>query len=335
MSKILIELCAATKLEVPAGAPTAAFLEGMIEKAQKLNDAAWNALSEPAADYFNDAVDAINASKAIPALPDFVSAAPAPAPAARRRTAAAPAAPAAPAYVVGDEVSVKMKDGSTVDGKVMILDDNGELVIDDGEGEVGVELALIEAVELKTPPAAAPAPAARRRTAAAPAKVAEPEVLEPEVSDTVEVVNNRDKVYLGNVVEIDEAQVVIVTTTGDELPFAREKVKSITVKVKNAGRAAAPAPAPAAPAGRARTRAAGAAPATAAGDATPQRAVNKGVSVGTRIRELILDNKGITQEQVGAKLTAEGLAFAPASLAMGFKEATQFLALLAERKMLK
>lgn len=335
MSKILQELCAAVKVAVPAGNPESGFIEGVIEKVGKLNDAAWNALSEGAADYFNAAVDAVNLGNAIPALPDFAPPPPAAAPApGRRRTAAAPAAPA---YVVGDEVVVTLKDGTTAAGEVVALDDNGELVLKDAEGELGVELNLIDSVTVKAPPAAAPAPG-RRRTAAAPAAaVAEvPEPETPEVGDTVEIVNNRDKAYLGNIVEIDDTQVVITTAGGDELPFVREKIKSIVVKVKNAS--ATPV-APAAPAGRARTRAAApaaaAAAAPAAGEAPARASGNRGVSVGTRIRELILDNKAITMEQVGAKLKAEGLAFADTSLSMNYKDALAFLKLLADRKMLK
>lgn len=328
MSKILKELAAATAIAYATDLKT---VEVIAVATSKLGDAAWNKLSDPAQDWTNDCIDSLSANRGLLALPD-AEPEPEAAPArGRRRSAEEPAASPAPNPVVGDMVTVLTKRGKTITGKVTILEDQGELVMLDDKGEeFGVPLASIESVTVNTPPAAA-APAGRRRVAdEGPA-----EPLTPEVSDTVELVNKRDRTYLGNVIDLDGDTIVIKTVGGEELDFARDSLKSCVVKVKNAGKGIHPDAGAAAPArGRGLMRRA---PAAGAADtpATRTRASNPGsVSVGTRIRELVLDNPGITEEKVGAKLDAEGLKFAPASLSMNYKDTIKFLELLKARKML-
>lgn len=319
-SKILDVLLAATGLPAPTGKPIDAFLEDLAKRSSKLPDDKWNVLEDAAAGWVNDSIDAINAGKTVLPLPDWVEAAAEPT---RRRRSADEPAGGAPTLKVGDEVDVTTERGTTITGKVTNLDDNGELVVDNPQNEYGFKLADITAGRVKVVAKNAPllpAEPARRRRSGGDDGPTPPK--EAGVGDTVELVNTRDKVFVGNVIELNADTIVLRLATNEELDFDRSRVKSLVVKVP-----ATPAPAPAAGGRRARS----------GGDAAPAegtrtRASNPGqVSVGQRIQELVVDNPGISEADVGKKLEAEGLKFAEASLSMQYKSTVKFLDFLEKR----
>ena len=321
MSTILKELAAAVGMTYATDPKS---IETITVAVSKLEDKAWNKVSDAAQDWTNDCIDSLSSGKGLIELPDMPAAEPEPT-TRRRRADPEPAAGAEYVAKVGDEVTVLTKRGKTITGKVTMLDDGGELVLLCAHEEIGVTLHSID--KITGPAAVEPEPTTRRRKSAD----AEPTgPVEPALGDTVEIINKRDKVFLGNVTELDDEVIVIKTLSGEELDFEKKLVKSVVVKVQ----AKAAAPADAAPAGRGRRAATTTTGADAEGGRT--RASNAGgISVGTRIRELILDNKGITEDQVRKKLEAEGLKFADASLNMNYKDTIKFLAMLTERKMLK
>ena len=154
----------------------------------------------------------------------------------------------------------------------------------------------------------------------------EPEVVEPEVSDTVEITNSRDKVSLGNIVEIDDKLVVIKKADGEEVEFARDRVKSIVVKVKNAGK------------GKADTKADDK-PAKGKEKAEPTKRAtredNGGVSVGQRMRDLIIADLSADREAISKALKKESLEFKDNTLDLVYKDVHKIVGMLKAAKLMK
>lgn len=325
MSKILAALAKAAGLDVPKTTDVEG-IKKVVATCSRLKDPEWNKLSEEQQDYVNDAVDAINAKKDIPLPPDAEAEEPAP----RRRRAAEDDAPAAAAFKKGDKVVVTNKRGRTFEATVVDPDDRGEFVVDDGKDELAYAVEDVKSGAVKVEAAKKPEPEPEKETRRTRQRDAEPEApADPQKGDTVEVIDARDKVHVGRITEVTDDAIVIVKIDGDERDFDRARVKSVKVKVRAAEATKEPAPAPA---GRSRTRAAAE---DKGDDGKNTRASNPGVSVGQRIREIMLDNDGIKEEDVGKQLDKEGLKYAPASLSMNYRDTIKFLDLLRSRKMLK
>lgn len=330
MSKIQQTLAKATEV-VPKRGETInspEYLKRLALAVGELPDKDWDALPDECQDWVNNAADAINAKKEVPVLPDAEKD-PEPEAAPRRRRAAEkdpepettkPAWKAAK----GDKVKVVTKRGKEYEGLVVDPDDNGELVLDDGKEEVGIALDRIESITLAVEPAPAETSSRRRR---APEDDEPPAPKDPKVGDTVELITSRDKVYVGNVIEMGDGEIAIKTATGEEFDFDVTKLKSVKVKVEAAagGRGKAD-PEPEGKAGKAEPE--GKARKTTKAD-------NEGVSVTTRAREIMCDDLAASKEDVMKKLKAEGLEFKENTIQLIYSDVQKLVKMLRERKLMK
>lgn len=319
-SKIQNELQAATKVTMKRGESFQDYAKRLVLAVQDLSDKEWDALSEPAQDWFNDAGDAINAKQDVK---DFPDAEPDEAQAEetttrrRRRAAAEEETPAAYAPKAGDKVTATTKRGKVYSGEVVELDGN-VVVIDDGKEELELDGKTTTFVLEGGEQGAAEEDGPR----------------DPQVGDTVTVTTKRGKVHTGNVIEMDDDVLVIKDAAGEEQEFNRDRVESIVVKVSNA-KDTKDAEEPKSSRRRASTSDAKQEPA-AGDDGKKTRARNGGgVSVGTRIKELILDNLDAPQEAIEKLLKKEGLQFSDATLNMIYGDTHKFLKLMADRKLFK
>lgn len=329
MSKIQAELAKATGVNPEQGQSIIdpAYMKKLVRAVANLSDKDWDALSGPAQEHHNAAADAANAKKDIPNFPDYVE--PEEAAPRRRRAAAEDDAPAAKAYkpAKGDEVEIVTSRDKVVVGKVVDPDDAGDLVLlVDGE-EIGYGLAKLKSITQKN----APEPEAdkpRHRRAAEDDD--EPAVVEPEVGDTVEVENSRGAKKMGNIIEMDGEVLVIKDAAGEEIEYAREKVKSIVVKVKNAKPASA----------RGRVKAGDDDKGDTKKDDKPARVgkeANGGVSVTTRLRELMCETPldPLSLEDLGKAIKKEGLTCNDSTMKMVHADCVKLFKMLAAGKHLK
>ena len=335
MSKIQKELADATNVNLASGEtitePT--YLKRLIKAVADLNDKAWGKLSGPAQDWFNTAADLANKKKDIPAFPDAEEAPARP----RRRSSEddEPVAASTKAYepVVGDEVTVVTARGKTVVGEVVDPCDKGELVLKvDGE-EVGYALDRIESITGPKPKAEDEKPKRRRA-----AEDDEPAVVEPEVSDTVEITTKRGKKALGNVIEIDDKVVVIKTAAGDEDEYDKDKIESIVVKVKNAGAKSGSTKSESeAPARRSASTDAGKKETPAEGKQRATKDENGGVSVTLRAREIMCEDplNPMSLEELIAAMKKEKLSFNDNTVKMCHADCIKMFGLLKASKHLK
>jgi hypothetical protein len=325
MSKIKTELVAATGFKTTRGETHDQMGTRLVLAVQDLSDDDWNGLSEEAQDWFNKAAEQVNLKKALPSFPDAEVEATAPAPR-RRASADAPAPVEEPA--AGYEPKVGDKDVTVINsrdkaftGEVIEVDDE-ILVLLIGNDETEFPRNRIKSI---SGPAAAEAPAPSRRRAAAE----DDAPADPAVGDTVQITNMRDKVSMGNIVEMDDEVVVIEDVGGGEIEFQRDRIKSILVKSQNGKKATAPAPAPA-PAATSRR---GAAKEEKAAPTT--KADNGGVAVGTRMREMIINDLSLSRDGLKKALEKEGLVFKENTMDMVYKEVHKIVAMLKEAKLMK
>lgn len=328
MSAIQTELDKATGVKQAAGETRAAYLDKVLLAVKDLSDKEWGALSDPAADWFNGAMDVKNANiknprgaQPIPDYPDYKETAAAAEPT-RRRRSEEPDPPAPPAaadreLAVGDECTVTSKRGKQYRGTVVELDD--KIIVlraeDGGEDEIPRDGAEIFIEGDDEPGAAGDGP----------------EDYEPAVGDEVDVVSGRGKALTGKITEINDDVIVL----NDDTEVTRATMKSI---VRKAGTAPAPAAAPAAPS---RRRSADDAPSTAhavtgAEGEKPKRSSNpRGVSIGKRIREIVAEDLAVSEEDVLKVLKKEGLEFRENSVSMIYRDVQQLVDLLKSNKKLK
>ena len=290
-----------------------AYLKRLALGVQDLPDADWNKLSQEAQDWFNAAADAIEKKTDVPEFPDLVKAEPT-----TRRRGSAAAAETKPMTSAdakkGMKVTVVTKRGKEYTGEVVEADDQGLVLEVDGK-DVELDHDKIDKISMAGGAAAA---------------AEEPEVSEPEVSDTVEVVTKRGKKIMGNIVELTDEDMVLKDAAGEVHELAKDRLESVVVKVKNAKAsgstsrtssktesASSTPKADAEPAGRASAKA------------------NGGVSVTTRIRELIAENLDAKKEDISAALKKEGLEFKQATLDLTFGDMHKIVGILRDRKLLK
>lgn len=313
MSKIQTALAKATDIEPSKRNNEAitdqSYLKRLALGVQDLADADWNALDTEAQDWFNKAADAIEAKKDIPAFPDM--AAERGGGSGRRRGAKAEAVEyTSKDAKKGDKVEVTTKRGKAYTGEVVEADDAGIVLEVDGK-DVDLDHDKIETIKLAGGAAAADA---------------EPEApAEPEVGDTVEVVTKRGKKIMANITELSDTDIVMVDAAGEIHDFGRDRLESITVKVKAGGGAKKDAPAAKKDEPK---KDDGKAPRTTA-------AANGGVSITTRIRELIADRLDAKKDDVAAILKKEGLEFKQATLDLTFSDMHKIIGILREKKIIK
>lgn len=344
MSKIQAELSKATGVSQKPGQDRQAFFILLLVAVSKLSDAEWNALSVPAQDWFNDAADAREAKKpTLPEMPDYVAEA-APKTTSRRRAAEPEPEPTPASYepAVGDFVDVTTKRGSSYpNAEIVEIGDDFVAIQPDGttDPEDQLEVALVGTTFV---------PVAGEAAEGEGEGVGEEEdagPFEPAVGDLVTVTNKRGKVTTGEIVEIDDAIVVVKPDDGTaEVEFAKDRIESI-VPVGGGAQEEAPAPAPApapVPAASSRRRAAEDTPPVKEDKAAPKedkkatRSGNpRGVSVGARVREIMAENLDIEQGAVEKILKAEGLEFREPTLNLIYKDTSQFISLLRGLKKIK
>lgn len=297
-----------------------------------LSDDDWDKLPEKAQDFVNLISDLINAKKGddLPAWPDLETSDESK-PAGRRRTRASDDEPSGEgsggfktvdvdSLKKGDKVRITNKRDKVYEGTVIDPDDKGELVLGLGDDEIGIDLDRVAKAEVWTEAASDEKPTDRRRRKA---DDDEPEMPEPEVSDTVELITMRDKIVVGNIIEMTKDVIVVKTADGEELEYSRERIKSIKVKVKNAGRS-----------GSSKDKDDGA----GKDDGKRKRTVSKsedGVSATTRARELIIENMGDDVTTIAKKLAKEDLDVKENTLKLIFSDTHRLLAMLKVKKLLK
>lgn len=334
-SKIQTELAKATEVTPDKGETlkSQSYLLALMKGIAKLSEKDWDALSEPAQDWFNEAADAKAAKKPdVPGFPDLEEPKEEEAPE-RRGRRGADAEPEAPAAGLrepkkGDKVIVTTKKGSKVKGKVVDPNDGGELVIDDGskDGDVGIKLANVEKLEFVETKAAEPEATGRRRKAADDEDP--PASNEPEVGDTVQLETARGSIKLGNLIELTDATIVIKDAAGEEMEYDRDRIKSLVVKVKNAT--------------------------VKAGKGEPETPARRGASKGEdkadggekdskagagkatlHAREIILDDLSLSKDQVLKALKKEFPDVKENTINLIYTEVHKLVGMMKERKMLK
>lgn len=323
-SKIEKELAAATGVEPKRGEERQDYLARIITGTGKLPDKDWDKLSEEAQEWYNKAADVQNANsdarkakgdratiKDLPDFPDMEEPEPE-APRSRRRGAAAPEDEVA-VMKVGSQVTIKTKRGKTVKGEVVELDKEVVVVkTDDGEEEIALD--RIDGKEIhhghkatdSTDDDAGPAD---------PIKVGAEVVLK----------TKRGKEVSGKIVELDD-EVVVLSVDGKDEEFSRDRVDSIT-------------PVKAAASGGSSRRGV---PASASkADPEPEPAKNKrstnepGVSIGTRIKDLIAEDPERSEDDIAKILKKEGIDFKENTLKINYSESQRLIEYLRKYKRMK
>ena len=314
-SKIQAELAKATEVTQEKGEAITdvSYLKALMKAISKLSEKDWDALSEKAQDWFNDAADAHAANKEIPAFPDLVKAEETPS--RRRRSEPEPEQTQAPKVKKGDKVKVVTARGTEYGGTVIELECQ-ELVLDDGKEEIGISLDKIKTLTVILPE---PEQTSRRRK---PAEDDEPQTpADPQVGDEVTLKTKRGKESFGTVVEISAELLVIKTVAGEELEYDQDKLESVKV-VKAAKKADAPAEG-----GRRRSR-------------EPEPEGDKDSKAGQgkatlRARELILDNLDWDKAKLLTNLKKEFPDAKDTTVNLIYTEVHKIVGMMKERKMLK
>lgn len=328
MSKIQQELCELLEIserkQPKEGDDRQDFLAKIVKEVADLSDKEWDELTPEAQDWYNEAADAKNANaKALPDFPDFK--APEPEKTSTRRRGGAKAEAEAPAEPkVGVVAKVTTKRGKSMTGTIVEIDDE-VVVLKLGNGdEEEFDRSRVESIEVAS-------------TGKGKAKDEDEDEdgdetpAGPKVGDLVNLTTKRGKMVEGKVVELDDEVVVIETADGEE-EFNRDRVESIIVKGGKVAKGKAKDED--ADEGKSRRRSAKADEKPEEGKRT--KSTNPaGVSVGQRIRELILDDIDADEATIAKALKKEGLEFRENTLKLNYSDAHKFLTLLKERKMLK
>ncbi len=315
MSKIqaeLMEACEITERKIK-DMDRQDILKLVLKGANALSDKDFGNLSDEAADWCNAASDAINAkAKELPEFPDFE--APEAGGSRRRRAAADDKGDDSPTGTKeitdakkGQVVRIVTKRGKDVSGTVVEIDKE-VIVLKTGDGdEQEFDRDRIEKMYgLDT----------------SGGSKGDDEPVDPiKKGATVTVVTKRGKEATGEIVEIDDS-IIVLLVGKEEQEFDRDRVESITpVKAKGDEK----------PAGRRR-----AAADDKGGDGKSTRSSNaEGVSVGTRIKELLAEDLDMTMEEIGKKLDKEGIAYKENTLQLNYRDCTKFLEVLKAAKRLK
>jgi ribosome maturation factor RimP len=305
------ELCEAAEMDPKRGEDRQAFLLRLaVACANSIPDGVWEGLSREAQNWVNVAGDAANAKKELPEFPDAEKAESA---GTTRRRVAAEDKPYEPK--LKDDVKVTTKSDKVVTGKIVEMDK--------------------EVIVLKTPTGDEKELSRDRIAKIEPlgggsAKEEEAAPRDPKAGDLVTLTTKRNKMVTGDVVEITDEMVVLMVN-GTEEEFMKDRVASIKIdskpKVESSGSGRRSAD-------KAEDKKEGKAPAQE-DDGKRTRSTNAGVSVGTRIRELLIEDMKATSEDISKVLKKEGLEFREATLNINYTEATKFLEMLKKAGKLK
>ena len=313
MSEIQKALAAATDIEPSKRNNETITDQGYLKRLAlgvgELSDDEWNKLDVKAQDWFNSAADAIEKKQDLPPFPDME-----PAPSTSRRRGGGTAEAEKP-YTSkdakkGDKVEVVTKRGKEYTGEVVEADDAG-LVLDVDGKDVELDHDKIESIKK-----------------AGGGSSAADEQAEPEVGDTVTVVTKRGKTITANITEMGDKDIVLTDAAGEIHEFDRDRLESITVKVKNAGKGGKTA-------AKSDDKPTGKKDEPAAKSTRTTAAANGGVSITTRIRELVAERLDAKKDDIAAILKKEGLEFKQATLDLTFSDMHKIVGILREKKMLK
>jgi ribosome maturation factor RimP len=308
-------------LEEP-GKDRQAFLKRAMIAISDAEDAVYNKLPKEVTDWYNAAADVHDAnkengeSKPLPEFPDHEEEKPV-----ARRRASSDDKPAGrrsnddeSAIPLNTQVTVIKKSGREITGK--LVERTKELVVLEVDGkDKEIELDDIGSIEVVNDGKGAAATKERG----------------PRVGDTVRFTTKRGKTVEGELVELTEDTIVVKDGKGDEDDFSLDRIEGDIEIVGGAKGGKGKDPEPEKSSGRRR----------AASEETPDteakhtKSRNGGVSVGQRLRELVVDNMDATEEQIGKMLTKEKIEFRENTLTLGYNEAHKMLKLLKDRKLLK
>jgi ribosome maturation factor RimP len=308
MSKIQAELAEATEVTLKRGGDRQEFLIALLKAIAKLSDKEWEKLSQEAQDWFNEAADAQNAkAKTIPDFPDLEKEETKEEKTTGRRGATVDKVEES-VMKVGQQVKLTTKRGKVIEGKVVELDKE-VVVVKTADGEEELALDRIESKEIFHGDAGG----------------ADDGPADPiKVGVTVTLITKRGKEYVGKIVELD-GDLVVLDVDGKDEEFDRGRVESITpVKAK----------------GKDEEKTTGRRGASKDkvddADADKKRSSNPaGVSIGTRIKELIADDMDATEADLAKILKKEGIEFRENTLKLNYSDCHKFLDVLKAKKLIK
>lgn len=346
MSAIKKALVAATGIEAKRGEDDEDFKVRLIKAVADLDDKSWDKLSTEAQDWFNDAADAYKSKKALPPFGDEKEEKKEEKkeePYTRRRrssddddekTAKKEEKPAKPK--VGDLVSFKTKRGKEVKGvEVIEITDEFIAVKEDGE-EVEYDLEKITNLTVDEKEERKEESSSRRRRSSGDdddEKRAKKEdknpIQECKKGDQVVIVTKRDRTVKGKVVEVTE-EFVAVDTGDEEVEIDISKMASLTIdggKEESSSRR------------RRSSEDADEKSSKKEEKDEPRKRTsseeNGGVSVTTRMRELIAEDPDAKMEDVAKLLKKEGLTYRDNTLKLVYADCHKFLGILRDKKRLK
>lgn len=213
---------------------------------------------------------------------------------------------------VGDMVSLTTKRNITVTGEVVELDDD-VVVLKIGDEEVEYSRSRVASIVVEGGTAA---------TDEADA------AYEPAVGDKVVAITKRGKEVTGNIVEIEGSVIVIDEGKGEEVEVDMETAKSVALvkETKKSDTATAQTTA------RGRTTAKTEKPEVEGKSAKIKASDNGGVSVTTRMKEIMCADPALSLEAVSKALKSEKLQFNEQTLQINFKLVQQVIELLKKSK---
>jgi hypothetical protein len=314
MSKIKAELVEATELSTKRGESVQEFLARLVKAVAELSDKEWEKLSQEAQNWFNDAADAKNAkAQNLPDFPDNEEVKEEKTTGRRSTKTEESAKPK-----VGVVAKVTTKRGKTATGKIVELDDK-IIVLKMGDGsEEEFARDRVETIEVAGGEAQDDGPT-------------DP-VIEKGVE--VKVVTKRGKEVTGVILEIDDKVLVLDIGDGKEEEFDPERLASVTPvgKPKTSGRRSAKEDEPT---GGRRGSESGPKDEKPAEEGRKRSSNASGVSVGTRIKEIIADDFDVTEDEIAKILKKEGIEFRENTLSLNFKDCQKFIEVLKKAKKLK
>lgn len=299
-------------------------LKLILKASNELSDKEFNDLSDPAVDWCNAAADAVNAkAKELPEFPDYKATdGETSSGGGRRRSAAKDDDDDAPTGTKeitsakkGQAVRIVTKRGKDVSGTVVEIDDE-VIVIKTGDGEeqefdrdrIDKMYGLAEE-------------GSGRRKASDDSDDGGDDPIK--VGAEVKVVTKRGKEVMGKIIELND-DLLVIDDGKEEVEFDRDRVESIT-PIKAAKEEAG-----------GRRRSAAKDEKDDKGDGKNTRSSNEaGVSVGTRIKELLAEDPEMSMEAIGKRLDKEGIAYKENTLQLNYRDCVKFLEVLKAAKRLK
>lgn len=332
MSKIEKHITTALEVKPKRGEERQDFLNRALKTIADLSDKEWDELPKDVQDWFNAAADAKNSkSKELPDFPDLEKEEDDEPKTTRRSAKSDDDEPSGKTTgtvevkkaKVGMALKVTTKRGKELSGHVVEVDSE-VLVLKLGNGdEEELDLSRIEKMETLA------------ESADKDDDAGHPDPIQ--VGAEVVLTTKRGKEVTGKIVEID-AEIVVLDTGDGEEEFSRERVEKIEAKggkAKSTRTAAKDDDEPKS------SRRSAKAKDDDAGDGTPEpakrtRSTNEGgVSVGTRIKELIAEDLEATKDDIAKILKKEGLEFRENTLSINYTDCHRFLEILKKAKRLK